>query len=471
MTDVFLWGMILFSLVYHFMTHKNENIKNILTIVIPFVVMQYCVALFPSFQIGLGIMFLSLFIALVFRDKIKFFNNKRQIIRTIIIIVLSIVLVGYFVITCKDALKLLMNTIYPGRRAVLGGDYFVRDLFTDLTTPFTPYVFNKFSNFNHCEASTYIHFGMFALMLSPLLISDLRKKGNKDYLIGIILSIIVIIYGSFMIFGFPKWLAKITLFSYINRMKMILGFIMVIYTIWTLNSLKTLDYKVDKKYYFLCVFSYCFLLLSFVDESITQYLPVYVYYAEIVMYGLILLFIINKRTDYAYSILIALVVFSSIAVNPIVKGISSLENIKTVSAIKQIVSEDKNSYWFANGNDITYGSFLLSNGVKVINGINFYPDLKKWKIIDSNNEFEDIWNRYGYILGNISYENKNNIDCNLSQDVISLEISLKKLDELNVKYIFSKEDISNISYDGYYLEEIYSDEDNVKIYKLLNKNN
>ncbi len=468
MPDVILWGMVLFSFVYHFTTNKSENIRNVLTILIPFVVMQYCIALFPSFQVGLGIFFLGLFAVLVYRDKIKIFENKRQIIRLIIVVILSIFLVGYFVVTCKEALKLESNTVYPGRRVALGGTDYVKDLFTDLSTPFLPYTNGRVPYANECEASTYIHFGMFVLMLMPILIQALKKNKERDAILGIYFSIIVFIYGFFMIVGFPEWLAKITFFSYINRMKMILGFIMVIFTIWFLNTMNNINYKVEKNYYYLAVFAYSLMLLSFVDYSLKFYLPFYLYYVEIILYASILLLIVHKRTDYAYSLLIAVVLFSSISINPIVKGISSIEKIESSSKIKQIVDEDPDSYWFANGNSVTYSSFLLLNGAKTINGINFYPDYKKWKMLDPEGEFESKYNRYGYIVANISGDKQNVIDSYVSPDVITLTISLDKLYMWNVKYIYSKEDISSISYDGYYLEEIYSDSD-MKIYELIKK--
>lgn len=41
----------------------------------------------------------------------------------------------------------------------------------------------------------------------------------------------------FMLIGFPEMIARITLFSYINRMDMVYGFTALLFTIWTINEI------------------------------------------------------------------------------------------------------------------------------------------------------------------------------------------------------------------------------------------
>ena len=466
MPDVILWIMVLFSFVYHFLSSDKTWVKNTLTVLIPFVFMQFCVALFPSFQIGLGLFFGALLIALLFRDKIRLFENKKQVIRIIIVVISSLLLTGYFIVTCKDALKIESNTVYPGQRVSMGAENTFKDLFTDLSTPFLTYTDDRVPYYNACEISTYIHFGIFMLMIMPLLIIELKKKKDKDYIVGIVFMSIIGLYSFYMIFGFPLWLAKLTLFSYINRMKMILGLIMVIFTVWGINTIINIDYKMDHKYYILAVVSYCLLLFSFINVELTDYLPAYLYYIEILVYAFILILILYKRIDYAFSIIVAFVLFSSIAINPIVVGIDSVNNQPSVSKINEIVKNDKDSYWLGNSYDLAYSSFLLLHGAKTVNAINFYPDFIKWKLIDPTGKDYDKYNRYGFILSKISRNGITTIDFGNTPDTIILNISLDDLYKWKVKYVYSKEDISDINYNGYHLNEIYSDLD-MKIYMLI----
>ena len=266
MPDVILWAMVLFSLIYHLCTHKKMWVRNILTILIPFVALEFVIALFPSFQVGLGYFILAVFLALIFRDDIKLFENKKQVFRLAIVAIASLSLIGYFVVSNKEALKYEMNTAYPGKRVDLGGENKVKDLFTDLATPFLAYTGERTPYINKSEDSTYIHFGVFMLLLSPLLIKELKKKKDKDYILGIAMVIVLLVDMSFMIFGFPEILSKITFFSYINRMKMIVGIISVIFTIWGFNALEKLKDKVNSKYYYLAILAFCLLYLSFIDQ-------------------------------------------------------------------------------------------------------------------------------------------------------------------------------------------------------------
>ena len=58
---------------------------------------------------------------------------------------------------------------------------------------------------------------------------------------------------------------------------------------------------------------------------------------------------INKE-QIAYSSIIFLIIFSSIGINPIVSGSSSIYNHPSSDKIKEIVSKDNKSYWISYNN-------------------------------------------------------------------------------------------------------------------------
>ena len=468
MPDVVLWAMVLFSFLYHFFTNQKRWVRNVLTILLPISVMQFAVALFPSFQVGLGYFIIFIFLALIFRDKIKLFENKKQIIRNIIVVIASLGLVGYFVFSNIDALKYEMNTAYPGKRVDVGGNYVAKDLFTDLGTPFLSYTGSKAPYTNQCEDSTFIHFGIFILMLSPLLIKELKKKKDRDYILGIGFISIIVLDIVFMIVGFPEIISKLTFFSYINRMKMILGFILTLFTIWGFNNLEKIGDKIDNKYYYLAIFAYSFMLLSFIDGNLMNYLPRFVYYIEIIIYAFMLFLIKQKRFNYGYVSLIGLVLFSSIVINPINIGSTSITNHPSSTKIQEIVQQDKDAYWIGYEN-IVYPSYLLANGAKTFNAVNFYPDFGKWNKIDDKNEFNEIYNRYAHIVTSISLDGQDHVNSYTTPDTLKLDISLHTMKEFYIKYVLTNQDLSNIKENKLFLEEIYSDND-IKIYQLKENN-
>lgn len=465
MPDVILWAMTLFSLMYHFLTNKRW-IRNICMLLLPFITLEFVIALFPSFQIGLGYFIAALLIALIYRDKIKPFENKKQIFRDIFVVVCSLSLIGYFIISNKDALSATMNTAYPGARISVGGDSSIKDLFTDLATPFLSFTSGKSPYNNQSEDSTYIHFGIFVLLLAPLLISKMKKERNRDWIVGLCFMIILGIDIFFMIFGFPNLLAKITLFSYINRMKMVYGCICIFFTIWGFNALEKYKSKIDFSYYLLSVFFYCILLFSFIDINLVNFLPKYIYYVEILVYLIILLSLRFSFKNIGYTIIIALTLFSSIAINPIITGIAAITNHPSADAISTIISKDKDSYWMSYGN-IIYSSYLLALGAKTINAVNFYPDYGKWDIIDRERIYDDVYNRYAHISATLSADNKNHIDYGATADLVQLQLTFPTMKNLNIKYIVvnANEVLENYNTKEYQLETIYQDSD-LKIYQL-----
>ena len=143
------------AIAYHFFTTNKRWLKNLLTILAPLVLSVFVLALFPSCQIPLGIIAFCLFVGALVRDKEKINFEKKDIFRILFIFLVAIIILSYSLLTSLDAIKLLYDTVYPGKRVSLGGQYTFRNLFTNLTTLFLPY---KESNvLNNCEVSDFIH--------------------------------------------------------------------------------------------------------------------------------------------------------------------------------------------------------------------------------------------------------------------------------------------------------------------------
>ncbi len=465
MPDVILWSMGLLVGTYHLISNEKMWIRNMLVFILACIITEFVIALFPSFQIGLGIFMAIILLALIMRDRIKIFQDKSQIIRYLLVLILTTLFVFYFLYNNLDALLASMNTVYPGSRVSLGGDSKILDLLTDLTTIFLSYK-SKIPYSNLSEISTYFHFGLFFYFLSPVLIKKLKKEKNRNYIIGIAFVIIMTVYGSFMLLGFPKWLAKITLFSYINRMKMILGIISVFFTIWSIYIMLNLKEKINTKYYLCCTFIYCLIYFLTISKEQLSYLPFYAYILEIILFAIILLGFHYNMKKMSLSLMLGVIMFASIAINPVVRGISDIENHPSATFIQKKSVEDKSSYWIGYDSPI-YQSYILANGGKALNAVNFYPDWKKWKIIDEQGKYKDVYNRYAHITIKFSEDDKVHIESPLP-DAVKVELPLSKLVDLKVKYLLSRNEIEKEN-DNYKLSKIYQDSDCI-IYEIINKN-
>ena len=153
---------------------------------------------------------------------------------------------------------------------------------------------------------------------------------------------------------------------------------------------------------------------------------------------------------------------ASISINPIVIGTSDVYNHPSSQKIQQISKNDKDAYWFAY-NSLVYPSYILMNGGKVINAVNFYEDEKKWDIIDPSEKKEKVYNRYAHFIITFSEDDKVRMK-NPIPDVIEMKLPFQAIIDLNVKYILTKEEL-DIQNDEYQLSKIYQDTDCI-IYQI-----
>lgn len=431
MCDVFFWGMTILTLSYHFFTTKNKILKNLFTIILPLSVSTFVIALFPSLQITVGLVSIALLITFLIRDKKEITFEKKDIIRLIIMALIVIAILGQFIYTSLDSLKLLFNTVYPGKRISLGGDLGFKALFTDLTTFYLPYKEITYSN--NCEISTFIQFAPLFMFLYPLISKKL--KNNKNLIVGRNILICIIVAACFMMIGFPYLLSKITLFSYVNRMQIAYGYIATLFTIWAISFIWDNKTILTNKKIITTSLLYGLCYIFFISKEELSYMNIYYYI--IVIFGLIFLcfLLLNKRKKLFTYLLILVVMVSSFTINPIAHGTSSLTEHPLEKKIKEITNEDKKAYWLAINKRRLTTSIAIVNGAQVINACNFYPDYEKWDIIDEKREYDYFYNRYAHIVIDLSIDDTS--IKKISEDVIEVNLNYDDFMKLPVKYILS----------------------------------
>lgn len=436
MADVFLWSMTLCVIAYHFFTTNKRWLKNLLTILAPLVLSVFVLALFPSCQIPLGIIALCLFIGALVRDKEQISFEKRDVFRIIYIVVISAIILSYSLLTSLDAIKLLYNTVYPGKRISLGGNYTFRSLFTNLTTLFLPY---KESNvLNNCEVSDFIHIVVPCIIIFPLLYKKLKEKKESNLIIGIIIFIALVIEMIFMLIGFNELLAKLTLFSYINRMELIYGFTATLFSLWTIAVLWKYKSILSMKAKVISILIFIIGYTLTITKQNVEYLPVYIYLIEILAFSVFVFLIYQGKQKNSIIMLFLILLVSSFTINPIAYGTSSITNYKLIPVVKKTITKKK-EYVLAT-NSLQMQSLLLANGIKTINAVNFYPDLKKWDLIDSKGKYTDVYNRYYHTEVRLTSE-KTSFDLKQA-DMFILNLNVSDIKKWPVRTI-----VSPVSYD------------------------
>ena len=457
MVDVFFWGMAVFVLAYHFFT-SDKWWRVLWMVLLPLSVITFVLALFPSLQISVGLLMLVLFIVCMIRDKKEITFKKKDIWRIVVMGVFVLGVLGYTIWTSKDAIKALYSTVYPGKRVTLGGGAGIKALFTDLTTFTLP--FKDITYSNNSEVSTFIHFAPIFLMLYPVIWKKMKK--DKNIIVGNALLICLIVMAVFMLVGFPELLSKLTFFSYINRMDMAYGLAATIFTIWGIDMIwkkKLFNWK-----QILGVLAiYGFLYVCFVGADELTYFG-WKYYLGMIAVLLVLGYLMLSRYQKTFLVGAAvLVLVCGATVNPIARGANALFNHPLEQKIKEIADEDKDAYWLSVDN-IILQQVGIANGAKMLNAVNFYPDLKKWELVDKDGEHKDVYNRYAHIL--VSLTNKETeYAVGATPDLINVKFSCKDVLKWPVKYLITAGELQVC---GDNFREIYDDtESNYYIYERI----
>lgn len=437
-TDVFLWGMWLCILAYYFFTTKKKWLKNLITVLAPLNLTIFILALFPSCQIGVGLVVFSLFVGLLYRDKKDILFEKTDIIRIIIMVLIILLVLGYSLYTSLDAFKILSDTVYPGHRVSLGGNLGFDKLFTNLTTIFLPYKDSNVSN--NCEVSDFIHFMFPFLILFPFIFKELKKKKDSNLIIGLILVVAIVIELFFMIVGFPRIIAKLTLFSYINRMNLIYGFTCVLFTLWSISALWKYPKLINNKIKIVSILLFIIGMVIIINKDNLEYASIYYYVLEIVWFAFIVCSIYMNKKILTICLVFVLLLLASATINPVSKGISAITNHRLVKEVKKISKKDDS--YFLVADSVVVQNLLLANGANVINATNFYPDLKKWNLIDKEKKYENFWNRYYHL--EVSLTDKNTEYKLIASDYFIINLNVKDLEKWPVKYVVDNRDISNL---------------------------
>lgn len=475
MYDVFFWATSLYVLGYYFFTAREKWFKWLITILSACGLIGFVIALFPSLQVALGLIaFILLIVTLVRdRDKITFKIDKFNILRVLIVILIVGGILIRYGIGSLDQIKLLNSTVYPGHRVSTGGGASLDILFFDLTNLLTPYKSINYAN--NCEISRFFHLGILFVLYFPFILYRWKKnRFNKSYNMGIGITILIalLIEALFLIVGFPEWLAKITLFSYINRMNLVYSYTALLFTLWSFDTILKNKELQNIGYGLVCIVVFILLYYKSITTVNFDYIKTITsinwaskayYIVMILVCSLVGLLVLFGNKELYISILVSLSIFSTWTINPIVRGTSAITNQAIYPVIQDIVKKD-DSYWLSIGTSLEQ-NYLIASGAKCLNAVNFYPDYGKWKAIDPELKNDDYYNRYIHMIIDLT-DKKTSYEL-ITPDCIKINLNTNAIKKWNVKYLLSTTDLteklksSNINY------EIIQGDSMHSIYKLI----
>ena len=460
--EIFIFGELAIIMLYKYL-NTNSFMKRLLYLLIMYICAGgYALVLYPAWQIPVIYVFLAVAIWVVIDN----FKKEKIKLKDIIAIVCTFLLLGlsmYIVLNRSyDTIKTVMNTVYPGSRFETGGgqlDY----LFSYFSNIFLSFKGRDLS-VNQCEQA--LMFTLFPVGIILALRGLLTNK-KKDKLL-IILLIFYIFMGVYCIFGFPRFLAKITFLynSQSHRALLALGFMDVLILIRALSIYKE---SFSRKFAIILAL----LLSGIIVLKNKMFYGIYLDRPMIIILCLVSLYLFytalrynNKICKRLFLIGITITMFICGAmVNPIRFGATIITKSEILENVKKIDKEDS-GIWITVGESYPVTNYIALAGVKNIDFTNTYPDLEKWYRLDKDKKYEDIYNRYAHIETELVHEEPEEKFELLNPDVFRVKLVLEDLDTLNIKYIFTKINLEDYNNDIYKFENIYNYED-YKIYKII----
>lgn len=447
--------------IYYFLQSKERWKKILLGIATALFFSMFVSILYPAWQVPIGYMALAIGVWVLHEnwDKIKAMQKSDWFIIAGAL-VLAVGLVLAYLTSISEYTEVITETAYPGKRVDTG--YFdLSKLFYCAQAPFYAYK----DILNPSEAGVF-----FCLFPIPTIMAAFcwLKEKKKDWLTaGLLLAQIPMLL--YITVGFPESIAKLLLFSNstVFRAIDIVGLIQIYFIMIILGR-----YENTKKLPLILAIP-----LGLVVAGINLYVsnrdfPGYLNQLQsIVMFIVIAGLCIGLMTDLKDRLkevwlvaVIGLSIFTGIYIFPIMKGFDAVFSKPVAQEIQKICEEDPDAKWITSGGGIILSGYNVACGAPTVNSVNTYPNMKLWKTLDENSQYEEAYNRYAHVdIELTSAETSFEI---LQADSIKIHLSYEDIEKTEAEYLLTMEEQEFAENPYVKFEKIYEEND-MFIYHMI----
>jgi len=466
---------------YYFVTSENRINRMLFAFGIAVFASQFVIAgLYPAWQVPFGYLFLALVIWIIYEnwEKVKNLDKLDYGIVGLMVVLIAAIIATY-IWNLREYIETISNTVYPGDRHESGGGV---GLSLIINRWVNGGVYGPISALRTVIYEPYRNpsefGGMYSLFPVPVLFISLVmiRKRIVD-IFSVILIVFSVFIGSYIYFGWPEWLARVTLMSQtIPRRAMDIGLFaqVLLFTrglsVFTVK--KGLEESTGNSHTtargpmigaiivgaFLTFISVLFVGRTFIGSVTPLYFIITFIGFVVVTYSLFD-FQRNQRVFKAACIyLICLSTVTVMTINPVMRGLDAIYS-KPLSKKVSELADNTEEKWVSL---IFEGpAFLFASGASTINSTNLYPNMELWQRLDPNREFEFVYNRYAHVSATLTHENT--WFELLHYDWIMLHLSFNDFESAGVKYIHSHYPLDN--HEEFNLTLLY-DEGGSYIYKV-----
>ena len=460
--DLIFFTLGLMIAFYHyFYNHDKKWLRTLMMLLVVIFGIGFILVIYPAHQVMLAYLLIFYFVGLL----IYYSKKVSWDLLDVVLIGGAVLFIGgvmvHFWLTSKDALLASLNTLYPGKRVSTGGKWTIGEFFSFLTNWKIPFEDINYSN--NSEVALFYHFFPTVFLASPFVLFG--KKDSEQKLLGRILMIFCLFSIFWITVGLPKWLAEITLLSYVPPLRAILtfSFAACLLSIWFIAYIWREDViPIWYKFILLAVNAWSY-FYAITHSKMDNYFSDFETIAVAVLGTVILAFALFGWRRLFYLAFVALVIVSGFFVNPVVEGTGAIFEKTLAKEIQKIDQQDPGKVWLSE--DELY-NFTPTLGVKSFNTVRFYPDIAAWKKIDPKEEYEKYYNRYAHTRAFIAKEDTKFI---LDRpDMFSVTLNFEDAEKLGIDYVISKRPLTDYNqlYEAQFTQLYGPDKDGYMIFKV-----
>ncbi|WYJ87928.1 hypothetical protein A5866_003054 [Enterococcus sp. 12C11_DIV0727] len=441
----------------YFYYHKSKGRRLFFSLLATISISGFVLVLYPALQVPLGYLILILLIGFFFEFYKKVKLDKFDALFIGGAITATCLIIGISIYSSWESLLLVMNTVYPGKRVSVGGDFPRKDILLFLTNWKMPFMDVTYTNSS--ELSSFYHLFFVFLPMAPIIFF----KKIRENLYGFLLFFYCVFSLLWMSFSFPSILAKITLWSYVPSVRVIVsfGFASVLLSLWFIQYLWEKESFKSLLIGSVLFFNLALYFFALYTGNLRLYISKWAIIVILLLAAFLIIALFKKWKVSFCFVLAGIVLITGTPVNPLAQGVAPVYEKKIAHEIQQIEKKDPGQLWA--GERLMYG-YLPMLGVHTFNGIAFTPNLDSWKILDPDKKNEDVYNRYAHI--NVEITNNEPTLQLLQSDAIVARLNPQVIKEYGIKYLITYKEIQDLSTSDVRFVQLYGpDKDGAFIYK------
>ena len=467
--DIYIHAFAIIVLFHYFVNNPQWKLWKKLLIGLGIIssIPGFVFCFYPPVQIPLAYAILA-FVLVDYLKKIKTLKLRDYAIM-IASVIIAVAIVGYYLYVSMDEISLIMNTVYPGSRDLVGGDYKVKhaiEYFFDIFTPFNGKNLEELGqNKSEAAASIIPIIGIFIGIIYSLRDFKEKIKDKKNWLFYA-LVLVYFVYIIWMYIGFGKVLSKVSLFFMCQpeRVALLFGLVGMFLTIMIISRK---EIKLEKLQ--AIIISLLVLIISNIAiSSVAGYSQYFDVTKKLILYSVIFLMtysLLTLNKKLSSLVLVSLTISTGMFITPLNIGTNAIFNTDTAREIQKYVENDPSKIWI--GNSSMDAQYAIANGAKVLNGINYYPNFKMLNTLDETGKYNEVYNRYAHIEVHLSEDEETDFEL-IQPDMYIINISKSDFDKLGISYYYSATEIDEEMLDEFNLNNVYSNPKEGKfIYEVI----